>query len=527
MAISKSFHNSVRVADTIVACCTATGSAALALIRLSGPEARAIATQTARLASRASLADVPSHSISYGSIIAADGSTLDQVMFLVMDAPRTFTGEHTVEITGHNNLFLVDAIVERLCELGARRARPGEFTQRALENGKMDLLQAEALHDLITAPSRALARTSLAQLDGSLSSIVHEVERELITLAGLCEASFEFSEEEHIDLDFDAMVRQRVADLQQGITQLLAGQSSISQLREGIRIALVGSVNAGKSTLMNALLGRKRAIVSDQAGTTRDSIEASMSDGQYSWTFIDTAGLRETDDVIEQEGIQRSYEAARGADIVLVVIDGSRVLDAATQTVYDRLITDFADRVLVVESKSDVVESTPLACDQLRSRINLLSSSDCRAARNDEHSRNDKSSAPIVSNARHPRQLSQQSLAAADLGSSYCARVSVQPFKVAAAQGIGMDELKNQLQKRIAALYKKAETPFVLNQRHLSLLKSVQEKLQTLPLSDAVMQYELLAAQLHDVLRLVVELTGRNVTEKVMDQVFSTFCIGK
>ena len=296
-------------AEPIVACCTASGAAALALLRVSGHHAISLVSQAAQLSQRQQLEDVASHQILYGYVIDAHGSHIDQVLFLVMHAPRTFTGEPVVEITCHNNPFIIEAIIARLCKLGARHARPGEFTQRAVENGKLDLLQAEALHDLIMAPSRALAQTSLAQLEGSLSHVIATVETDLISLASLVEASFEFSEEEHIDLDFDSIVRERVQTVLSTIKKTCAGQSSIAQLREGIRIALVGSVNAGKSTLLNALLGRNRAIVSDQAGTTRDSIEASISDGQYSWTFIDTAGLRETD-AIEKEGIVRTHEAA-------------------------------------------------------------------------------------------------------------------------------------------------------------------------------------------------------------------------
>lgn len=454
------------VSSTIVACCTAPGKAALALIRLSGPDARFITHQAATLPGATNLTQVASHTISYGFITDDAGAHIDQVLFLVMNAPKTFTGEEVVEITCHNNPFIIDAILERLVSLGAVPARPGQFTQRAVENDKIDLLQAEGLHDLITAPSRASAKVSLSQLEGSLSAVMTEVEHNLVGLASLVEASFEFSEEEHIDLDFDRLVRERLNSEIVRIEGILASQHTVTQLREGVRIALIGSVNAGKSTLMNALLGRKRAIVSDQAGTTRDSIEASMSNGQHSWTFIDTAGLRETDDTIEQEGIVRTRDAAQGADIVCIVIDGSRALDTVEQREYDQLAQEYAEKALIIQTKAEL------------------------------------SADPLLVNT------------------------GLSLFIVSAQTGIGMDALQQEITERVTQLYTAAETPFVLNQRHLALLEHVLQALRGIVGMDSGV-YELVAARLHEALALLTEMTGHTVTKQVMDNVFSTFCIGK
>ncbi len=455
--------------DTIVASCTAPGAGALALLRLDGSAALQVAQAMARTHLSNSLVAANSHSIVYGHVVDADGASIDQVLFLVMRGPRTFTGNDIVEITCHNNPFIVAAIIARACAVGARSARPGEFTQRALMNGKIDLLQAEALHDLIMAPSAAAAKLSLAQLEGSLSRVVLQIEERLFGLAVMIEASFEFSEEEHIDLDFDAIVRGRLAELLQFIATIDADEG-LQQIREGVRVALVGTVNAGKSTLLNALVGRNRAIVSDRPGTTRDSIEAGVTMGGYALTYIDTAGLRETIDAIEQEGISRSRSAAAEADLILLVCDGSVALSSDVSAEYKALLEQYGRRVIVVLTKAD------------------------------------QGQASLWVSADHAAVLS-----------------------ISAHTGQGLEELKKAIFGRVKELYESIGTTFLLNQRQRSLVVDVRQKLLVLQEACASPrpQYELIAAGMHDILSLVTELSGRSVTEQVMDRLFSTFCIGK
>jgi len=455
--------------DTIIALCTAPGLSALALLRLDGPHARVIADAMA--ARSGSIVGAQSHSIVYGHIIDGQGAIIDQVLFLVMQAPRTFTGNDVVEITGHNNKFIIEAIISRALALGARVAQPGEFAQRAVMNGKLDLLQAEALHELITAPSRALVRASLAQLNGSLSQAVVSIEQRLFELAAFIEASFEFSEEEHLDLDFDAIVRGRIADTVHFIEHIEQGQSRIQQLRDGVMVALIGAVNVGKSTMLNTLLGRQRAIVSDRPGTTRDSIEAGVTVDGYSWTYVDTAGLRSADDLIEQEGIVRSREAAAAADLVLLLIDGSVHPASDTMKEYQALIDSYGHKMLVVLTKSDV------------------------ALRHDWLAQSVRDAALCVS----------------------------------AHTGDGIILLRQTILQRVMAVYQSVDAPFILNQRQLSLITQVAKQLAGVQAlcGSARPQYELVAAQVHQILRLVTELSGRSVSEQVMDKVFSTFCIGK
>jgi len=455
----------ITAVDTIIAVCTAPGPAALALVRLDGPAAFAIAQRMAGSGDRISAA--PSHTIVYGTVKAADGTVIDTVLFLLMRGPKTFTGNDCVEITGHNNRFVVQAIIARALELGCRSARPGEYTQRAVENGKMDVLQAEALHELVVAPSLAAAQVSLRQMQGSLSHVVATVEQELYQLAAFIEASFEFSEEEHLDLDFDALVRQRIIRVQETVDRVLAGSAAAQHLREGVKIALVGSVNAGKSTLLNALIGRRRAIVSDVPGTTRDSIEAGVTVDGYAWTYIDTAGFRTTTDAIEQEGIVRSQEAAELADLVLWVRDASRGLTPDEQTLYAQVRERCGAKLVEVYTKYDALGDA---------------------------------------------------LPAGFAG-----------YVVSAHTGYGMDVLKAGISARVKALYESLETPFMLNQRQSALLQDIRSELARIAQECAAPRpaYELVAMRVHGLLQLVSELSGRSVTEAVMDAVFSTFCIGK
>ncbi len=455
--------------DTIIAACTAPGLSALALLRLEGLAAVTIAHGLSGYS--VAVRDAGSHTIVYGHVVDAAGERIDQVLFLIMHAPRTFTGNDIVEITCHNNPFIIEAIISRALSLGARHAQPGEFAQRALLNGKMDLLQAEAIHELITAPSRLLARASLAQLEGSLSQVVITIQEQLFELAAFIEASFEFSEEEHLDLDFNAAVADRLARLVSFIEKVSYGQNAVQQLREGVFVALLGAVNVGKSTVLNTLLGRQRAIVSDRPGTTRDSIEAGVTVDGYSWTYVDTAGLRSTDDVIEQEGIVRSRAAAASADIVVVLIDGSAVPEPEVIAEYHWFFKHYAAKVVVVVTKNDLAQLTHWIPVEFRDTALCIS----------------------------------------------------------AHRGDGVEVLRQHILARVKAVYSAVDAPFVLNKRQRALVDEVATRLKVLePLVASVRpQYELISAQVHDILRLVTELSGRSISESVMDKVFSTFCIGK
>ena len=231
--------------DTIIAQCTPHGSGALCLLRMSGPSSLGICQNMASLSSKKNLTLVPSHTIHHGFIINNSGTTIDEVLFMVMHGPKTFTGETTVEITCHNNPLIIQAIIEQALHHGAHHAQPGEFTRRAVENNKIDLLQAEAINELIHAQTDTSLKHSLSQLRGSLSGVIVSIERKLRKAHALCEASFEFIDEE---MEFDKQILEIIHEVQATLASLKTSYNAQSHAREGVRIALVGSVNAGKSS---------------------------------------------------------------------------------------------------------------------------------------------------------------------------------------------------------------------------------------------------------------------------------------
>ncbi len=336
--------------QTIIAQCTPRGSGAIALLRISGVNAIEVANQSAKLSGKKTLLDADSHTIHYGSIVDPNGTIVDNVLFLLMRAPKTFTGQDTVEITCHNNQFIVEQIIALALLHGARLAQEGEFTKRAVLNGKIDLVQAEAINELIHAQTQMALKQSLAQLNGSLSQWLVSIEQELLKALALSEASFEFLDEE---MEFAPQISGMIARVLFTIAEIKKTYSQQQQIRQGIRVAIIGSVNAGKSSLFNALLNQNRAIVTAIAGTTRDAIEAGVyKNGNY-WTLVDTAGLRHTDDVIEQEGIRRSFEEAQKADIIILAYDSSRDLTAEEESVYGEITQKYPNKIINVMTKVD------------------------------------------------------------------------------------------------------------------------------------------------------------------------------
>lgn len=451
--------------ETIIAQCTPQGSGAIALLRISGSTAVTIACALAELPGNKKLSEQETHTVHYGWVIDKLGNHIDQVMFIVMRAPRTFTGQDVVEITCHNNPFLIDLIIHEALLRGARLAQPGEFTRRAFSNGKIDLVQAESINELIHAQTQMALKKALAQLEGSFSHWIARIEKSLITILAWCEASFEFLDEER---DFGEHIKNTIAQVLTNIATCKKVFDAQQNIRNGIRIALIGSVNAGKSSLFNALLQQKRAIVAPIAGTTRDSIEAGLyRNGNY-WTLIDTAGLRQTADTIEQEGIKRSLEEAQRADIILFVVDSSQALTVTEQDVYQKISTDFAHKIIMVNNKIDLV----------------------------------------VPNPTHHYQTNT--------------------VNVSALTGYNCAALETEIEAKITQLFAQIESPFLLNQRQHNLLIGLENKLIIIQgmLADTV-HYELISYHLRDALEQISELTGKTISEGAIDMVFKEFCVGK
>lgn len=314
--------------DTIVAPATVPGSGAISIVRISGP--RALEAVSAVVSFSRPLNDAPGYSIRYGTALQNDGSVLDEVLVSVFRAPHSYTGEEAAEISCHASRYVVETLLQRLCDAGARAAEPGEFTRRAFVNGKMDLAQAEAVADVIQSDNAAAHRVAMNQLRGGYSSRLKELRDKLLEVTALMELELDFSEE---DVEFAdrshlvSLVEETLAHIRTLTDSFRLGNA----IKTGIPVAIVGATNTGKSTLLNALLGEDRAIVSDIAGTTRDTVEETFNINGTVFRLIDTAGIRETEEEIEKIGISRSLLKLSQADIVLGVIDATAPLSEQRQ----------------------------------------------------------------------------------------------------------------------------------------------------------------------------------------------------
>jgi tRNA modification GTPase len=452
--------------EAIIAQCTPQGSGALALLRLSGINALAIADTISKLSSNNKISSAQTHTIHHGWIIDHNDARIDQVLFLLMRAPTSFTGDDTVEITCHNNLFIIQNIIQAAIAAGARLAQEGEFSRRAVNNNKINLIQAEAINDLIHANTQLTLKQSLSQLSGSFTQWINSIEAQLIKALAFSDASFEFLDEEN--MEFNSHIKNIIDTLLATISNLKNSFNQQQQIRNGIRIAIIGSVNAGKSSLFNALLNQERSIVTNIAGTTRDTIEAGLYKNNNYWTLIDTAGLRTTHDIIEQIGITRSHEEAQKADIILLVFDGSQQLTNAETAIYQNIIDNYNDKLIIVINKSDLPQQhIPLIADKITYSCNY----------------HDKTS---------------------------------------------VNMLENAIQEKINSLFSAISSPFLLNQRHYNNLLSLEQKLITiLAMLSKKPSYELISYHINDALSTISELTGKTISEAGMDAIFREFCIGK
>lgn len=334
--------------DTIVALATAPGTGAIAVIRLSGDQSILIADQLFR---KKKLADQPTHTLHVG-LLEIDGNIIDEVVAALYKAPRSYTGENIVEFSCHGSPYIQQQILEACVAKGARLAKPGEFTQRAFLNGKMDLAQAEAVADLIAADSKAQQETALQQLRGGFSGDLSELRDQLINFAALIELELDFSDEDVAFAD-RSQFKKLIHTLKVQIGKLLESFQLGNVIKNGVSVAIIGKPNAGKSTLLNVLLNEERAIVSDIAGTTRDTIEETLNIKGVLFRLIDTAGIRQhTTDKIESIGIERSRQNAEKANIILHLID---VTDP-DQSAIDWL-QPFASKTIDVLNKTDQTET--------------------------------------------------------------------------------------------------------------------------------------------------------------------------
>lgn len=366
----------VNPVDTIAAIATPPGEGGLAVIRISGPEALAVADRCFRAGrGGARLASVPSHTVHHGWVVGEAGP-VDEVLVTVLRAPRSYTREDTVEIGCHGGVMVSRQVLDAVLAAGARLAAPGEFTRRAFVNGRLDLAQAEAVADLIHARSELAARAAVAQLQGHLSARIQRLRDGLMHVLAHVEAQLDFPDED-IDPETGRALLARMESVRREIGEVLATADEGRILRHGLRVAIVGLPNAGKSSLLNRLLGEDRAIVTPVAGTTRDTLEESASIRGWPVVLVDTAGLRDGADEVEAEGIRRARLAAESAELLLHVVDASRGWSPEDEALRSAVA---GRRALVVWNKSDLgtcagPDGLPVSCrtgaglEGLRDRI--------------------------------------------------------------------------------------------------------------------------------------------------------------
>lgn len=388
--------------STICAVSTPPGRGGIAVVRLSGPAAIGIAQAIWK---GKPLESVATHTVHLGTL-HHDGAVIDRAVATVFRGPGSFTGEDVVELSVHGSTYIQSQVVEALCRAGARVAEPGEFTRRAFTNGRLDLAQAEAVADIIAASSRSAHRLAVSQLNGVFSRTIDDMRERLLRLASLLELELDFSEEDVAFAD-RTQLTSLTDEVLTAVETLADSFRSGCALRNGIPVAIVGEPNAGKSSLLNALLRRDRAIVSDIPGTTRDTIEETADIGPYTFRFIDTAGLRDTSDPIERFGIDRAIDGASSADIILWLIpaDASPTLTEEIRSRLRQVVQPHAT-LLTIRSKSDLA-ATPTADMEISTRlpatIDTLRQSLVDIAAEIVGGADDES--PVVSNARHHSAL--------------------------------------------------------------------------------------------------------------------------
>lgn len=399
--------------DTIVAISTPLGEGAIGIVRLSGQEAIQIADKVFK---GKPLADCGTHTLNYGHIVE-DTRVLDEVMVGVMKAPKTFTKEDVVEINTHGGIAVMNEILQLLLRNGARMAEPGEFTKRAFLNGRMDLSQAEAVMDLIRAKTDQAMSIAVQQLDGSLSSLINNTRQNILETLAQVEVNIDYPEYDDVEELTTKLLREKTAEFRKLLDNLLKTAKRGKILREGLSTAIIGRPNVGKSSLLNHLLREEKAIVTDIAGTTRDVIEEYVNINGVPLKLVDTAGIRETDDIVEQIGVERSHKALAEADLVLLLLNASEPLSDQDEALLDltqdtnRIIllnkTDLPEKIDLSKLPDDIIKISVLKdtnIDKIEDRINTLFFDNAGIIEQD---------ATYLSNSRHIA-LIEQALASLD-----------------------------------------------------------------------------------------------------------------
>lgn len=455
-------------ADTIAAITTPLGESGIGAIRISGPDAYAVGDKIFKSKSAVPLKERRDRSIQYGTIVDENGTCIDEVLALIMKGPHSYTAEDVLEIQCHGGREALESILQLILRSGARMANPGEFTERAFVNGRIDLAQAEAVMDVIQAKSRAGLTSAVSQLEGRLSKVINKTRKELTELVTRLEVMIDYPEENLEDIAVPD-VSGALQEMQEKLQHMLEESQNGRMIRDGVMAAIAGTPNAGKSSLLNRLLQEERAIVTDVPGTTRDVLEEWITLRGVPVCLVDTAGIRETDDTVEKIGVSRARRYLDRADIILAVIDGSRPL---TDEDKDILQSAADKNVIIVLNKTDL-----------------------------------------------PSVMTSQDLST--YGFPIC--------PISASTGDGLEELKDRLlQEVLKGGFTDGPSALLTNTRHIELVRQSAEALERarqslqdgMPLDCAVIDIR----QAWDTLG---SITGDTVHDDIIEEIFSRFCLGK
>lgn len=463
--------------DTICAICTPAGSGAIATLRLSGPKAIDIADKVFHPAGAGKpLAEQHARTLHYGTAVDAAGTVMDDVVAAIYRAPHSYTGEDAVELSCHGSRLVQRRILQSLIDAGARMATAGEFTKRAFVNGKMDLSQAEAVADMICAESEAARRVAYNQMRGGFSRQLAELRGQLVHFASMLELELDFSEED-VEFADRSELTSLIDHILQVVTRLADSFRLGNAIKDGVPTAIVGAPNVGKSTLLNALLCEERSIVSDVEGTTRDTVEESLSIADLTFRLIDTAGIRDTTDVVEAEGVRRSKAAVGKALVVILMTDAAAGPEGSAQAAREvRQFMHPDDQSLIVAINKTDVTPAEWATDRWRREVGA---------------------AAVV--------------------------------RMAAKEGLGVDELRQRMVEAVSGQDTVVgEDVVVTNARHYEALVAAREALLRVSAGLASGQGgELVSMDLRDATDALASITGEVSSQDVLNNIFKNFCIGK
>ena len=470
--------------DTIVAPATIPGTGAISIVRISGPESFRAVDAVVQL-KRGTVSESDAYTIHFGEVFTDGNRLLDEVLVSVFRAPHSYSGENSVEISCHASSYIVSELIRLLLSAGCRLAEPGEFTKRAFLNGKMDLAQAEAVADVISSNTSASHRVAMTQMKGGYSKELSSLREELLEMASLLELELDFSEEDVEFADRSRLVA--LVDITSAhVSRLAASFQAGNMIKNGIPVAIVGAANAGKSTLLNTLVGEDRAIVSDIAGTTRDTIEECVSLDGVLFRFIDTAGIRETSEDVEKMGIERTFRKISEASIVLAVLDGS--------TDSSSILNDLALLLHRIDSSSQQVIL-------LLNKVDVLPQNDINK---------------IVSNINN-------------IVTSLDLKANI--ILLSAKQKIGIEALKKQMSQRQKDLVSDGDATLVTNLRHYEALKNASSALADVHTSLlASTPTDLVAEDLRRAIASINLILGSDLglsPETLLHNIFQKHCIGK